>query len=255
MSPSPDGARRAGGPDLDSAPEVTVVVLCGGDSRRLGMDKTRQPFGRLTVLDYLLESLPGEWAVVAVGPRRPTLRAVTWVREQPPGGGPLAGITAGLSRVGTDLVAVVGGDMPFAAAGVGALVAALAADPSLEAATAAVEPRRPPDTRSSPPDTRSSPPDTRKAPFEAPSGPENDDNGCSVGGQDPVALRGNPLLVAYRTAAARAALPPDPAGGRARALLDAVPHLLVAVPEVALLDVDTAADLEAARALLTQRHR
>lgn len=205
------------------------MVLCGGDSRRLGVDKTRQPFGAATVLDHLLRSLPGEWAVVAVGPERPTVRAVAWVREQPTGGGPLAGIAAGLTQVWSPVVVVVGGDMPFAAAGTAALAATLAADPTLQAAAASVEPRPP-------------------APDRSPTESSGERQG------EITALRGNPLLVAYRTAAVRAALPPDTAGGRARALLDAVPHRLVAVPEEALLDVDTAADLAAARALLPQRH-
>lgn len=59
--------------------------------------------------------------------------------------------------------------------------------------------------------------------------------------------RTNPLLAAYRTEALRRALPADPAGGRARLLLErlgAVP--LEVVPEDAM-DVDTAEALAAAR--------
>ena len=59
--------------------------------------------------------------------------------------------------------------------------------------------------------------------------------------------RTNPLLGAYRTAALRRALPDDPAGGRARVLLEAlVTDPLTVAPEDAV-DVDTPEALAAAR--------
>ena len=105
---------------------MTVLVLAGGQSRRFGSDKLAAPLAGSTVLDHLLGSLPPAWQVVVVGERRPTPRDVVWTREDPPDGGPLAGIQAGVASVGTDLVAVVAGDMPYAAPGLLALVAALA---------------------------------------------------------------------------------------------------------------------------------
>ena len=39
---------------------------------------------------------------------------MTFVREDPPGSGPLAGIGAGLAEVSTPLVGVIAADMPFA---------------------------------------------------------------------------------------------------------------------------------------------
>ena len=96
---------------------LTVVVLAGGESRRFGSDKLAAPLAGTTVLDHLLGSLPQEWAVIAVGEQRPTPRPLTWTREYPPGGGPLAGIAAGLALVTTDLTAVVAGDMPYAVPG------------------------------------------------------------------------------------------------------------------------------------------
>ena len=54
-------------------------------------------------------------AVVIVGPTLDGLaRLVTFVREDPPGSGPLAGIGAGLAEVGTPYVGVIAADMPFA---------------------------------------------------------------------------------------------------------------------------------------------
>jgi molybdopterin-guanine dinucleotide biosynthesis protein A len=112
----------AAGPD-----DVSVVVLAGGTSRRFGSDKLAAPLGGSTVLDTVLASLPAGWDVVAVGPARKTRRPVTWTREDPPGGGPLAGVAAGIALVRTTLVAVVAGDMPYAGPAVPALVAALRA--------------------------------------------------------------------------------------------------------------------------------
>ena len=84
--------------------DVTVVVLAGGTSRRFGSDKLAAPLGGSTVLDTVLGSLPPEWPVVVVGPPRECRRPVTWTREDPPGGGPLAGVAAGVDAVTTDLV-------------------------------------------------------------------------------------------------------------------------------------------------------
>ena len=93
--------------------DVTVVVLAGGTSRRFGSDKLDARLRGLTVLGSVVGSLPARWPVVVVGPPRDCGRAVTWTREDPPGGGPLAGVAAGVDVVQTEIVAVVAGDMPF----------------------------------------------------------------------------------------------------------------------------------------------
>jgi molybdopterin-guanine dinucleotide biosynthesis protein A len=116
------------GAQPESAP-VTVLVLAGGESRRFGADKLSAGLRGTTVLDHLLSSLPPEWRVVAVGAPRETSRPVEWTREEPPGGGPLAGVAAGLELVTSDVLAVVAGDMPYAAAGLVDLVAALRDQP------------------------------------------------------------------------------------------------------------------------------
>ncbi len=105
---------------------VTVVVLAGGTSRRFGTDKLAAPLGTSTVLDRLLAALPPRWPVVLAGPARATARPdAAWVREDPSGGGPLAGIAAAMTKVGTEVVVVVAGDMPFAAPALATLVDAL----------------------------------------------------------------------------------------------------------------------------------
>ena len=122
---------------------VTAVVLCGGGSIRFGADKTRQPLGETTVLGHLVDSLPLDWSVVAVGTPRPLEREVTWSREDPPGGGPLAGIAAGVRGVTTDVVVVIAGDMPFAGPWAARLVDTLAAAPATNAVTARDGDQRP----------------------------------------------------------------------------------------------------------------
>ncbi len=119
---------------------VAAVVLAGGASRRFGSDKLAAPFGASTVLDRLLEGLPGptDWPVVCVGPARPTCRPVAWVREEPPGGGPLAAIAAGLGHVDpeTGVVVVLAGDQPYAAAAALRLSALLGQSPDVDAVVA-----------------------------------------------------------------------------------------------------------------------
>ena len=122
-----------------SSSDVTVVVLAGGTSRRFGSDKLGAPLHGSTVLETVVGSLPPSWPVVVVGPRRDGGRAVTWTREDPPGGGPLAGVAAGVAVVETGMVAVVAGDMPYAGPALLTLVAALRTAPPEVGAVVAVD--------------------------------------------------------------------------------------------------------------------
>lgn len=104
-----------------------VVVLAGGGSTRLGHDKTRAELAGVAVLDHLLLglalALPAV-PVTVVGDQRPTTVAVTWCREHPPGGGPVAGI-ATTTMPDDGMLAVLAGDLPFAAPAVPRLAQAL----------------------------------------------------------------------------------------------------------------------------------
>jgi molybdenum cofactor guanylyltransferase len=128
-----------------------VVVLAGGASRRLGQDKLAARLGERTVLDHLLlalgRALP-DVAVVCVGAPRDTQRQVTWRLEDPPGGGPVAGIACALAHLGgadDGWLAVVAGDQPFAAAAVALLAReASQAGPDVEAVLAVDGDRRQP---------------------------------------------------------------------------------------------------------------
>jgi len=196
-----------------------VIVLCGGTSRRLGgVDKTRESLSGTTVLDFLLDALPPGWPVVCVGEMRATARSVQWCRESPAGGGPVAGIAAGLELIrdldavtdhdsnsdnampGNAICVVVGGDTPFAATALPTLVDALNAQPVLDAMLA------------SDPDGRT-----------------------------------QPLLAAYRFEALRAALPDEPGGARLMVVVDTLRIGTVPCDARTTLDVDTPEALEQAR--------
>ncbi len=120
------GVDHTGGvPSDEQALDISVVVLAGGSSTRFGSDKLAAPMRGSSVLDHLLDRLPKGWDIVVVGPHRATDRLVRWTREEPAGGGPLAGVAAGAAQVNTPLLAVVAGDMPHAAVALARLAAAL----------------------------------------------------------------------------------------------------------------------------------
>ncbi|MFE6777735.1 NTP transferase domain-containing protein [Streptomyces sp. NPDC057702] len=91
-----------------------AVVLAGGAARRLGgADKPSLSVGGRSLLDRVLGACGDAGRTVVVGPRRPTVRSVRWVREDPPGGGPVAGLAAGLRETTAEVVLVLSADLPF----------------------------------------------------------------------------------------------------------------------------------------------
>jgi molybdopterin-guanine dinucleotide biosynthesis protein A len=80
-----------------------AIVLAGGGSTRFGpgIDKARLLVapGR-TMLDQVLVATGIAQRTVVVGPWRKTVRPVIWTLEDPPAGGPVAGIAAGLAALG-----------------------------------------------------------------------------------------------------------------------------------------------------------
>ena len=91
-----------------------AIVLLGGSGRRLGgMDKAAIRVGETTLLERALAAVDDAGTTVCVGPARPTARPVRWTIEDPAGGGPVAGIEAGLAYVAAPVVVVVAVDMPF----------------------------------------------------------------------------------------------------------------------------------------------
>jgi molybdopterin-guanine dinucleotide biosynthesis protein A len=99
-----------------------------------GADKASIELQGITLLERALAATASAVEVVVVGEQVPTSRPVTWTREDPSGGGPAAGLLAGLDRFlhPPDLVAVLAVDMPRVTPGTFArLEAALEADVAL----------------------------------------------------------------------------------------------------------------------------
>jgi molybdopterin-guanine dinucleotide biosynthesis protein A len=91
-----------------------VLIPAGGSGRRLGgVDKPMVEVGGQTLLDRVIEACVAFGPVTVVGPQRPTRRPVRWIREDPPGGGPVAAIAAGLAVCSHDWVGVFAADLPF----------------------------------------------------------------------------------------------------------------------------------------------
>jgi molybdopterin-guanine dinucleotide biosynthesis protein A len=95
--------------------EVAAIVLAGGEARRFGSDKLTADVDGRALLEVALDGLPRDWGVAVVGPLRPLARGVTFLLEDPPGGGPAAGLITGLIwALTTDVEAIITlpGDAP-----------------------------------------------------------------------------------------------------------------------------------------------
>ncbi|MGY1499353.1 NTP transferase domain-containing protein [Streptomyces sp. QTS52] len=104
--PQPSGTPGADGYD--------AVVLAGGAARRLGgADKPGVRVGGRALLDRVLAACADAGTTVIVAGPRPTARPVTWAHEDPPGGGPVAALDAGLRHTGAEHVVVLSADLPF----------------------------------------------------------------------------------------------------------------------------------------------
>jgi len=99
---------------VESGTPYAAVVLAGGKAARLGgQAKPQLQVGGRSMLETVLAAVSDAAERVVVGPPQPVPAGVRLVREQPPGGGPVAALRAGLPEVTTDVVALLAGDLPF----------------------------------------------------------------------------------------------------------------------------------------------
>ncbi len=130
-TPAADGPRGVGEP-------YDAVVLAGGEGRRLGgVSKADVVVAGRTLLDAALEAVAGAERRVVVGPAELARPGVPTTLEDPPLGGPVAGIASGLDHLaagGAPWVAVLACDVPRAATLLPLLATRLAADPVTDGA-------------------------------------------------------------------------------------------------------------------------
>jgi molybdenum cofactor guanylyltransferase len=89
----------------------TVIILTGGSSTRLGVDKSSVQIAGHTTLESLVTFFNSP--IIVVGPDDQGLKVLR-VHESPAGSGPAAGVAAALPHVHTPIVGVIATDMPFA---------------------------------------------------------------------------------------------------------------------------------------------
>jgi molybdopterin-guanine dinucleotide biosynthesis protein A len=127
---------------MPSPPPVDLLILAGGRGSRLGgQDKAALVVGGRSLLERLLQDVDLGGSVVVIGntslPPAPPGRTLLQTLEDPPDGGPVAGIAAGLDALGeeaTEWVAVAAVDQPEAARALAVLAAELShVDTSVEA--------------------------------------------------------------------------------------------------------------------------
>ncbi|HEY6687171.1 MAG TPA: NTP transferase domain-containing protein [Propionibacteriaceae bacterium] len=119
-----------------SSRRVTAVVLAGGASQRFPPDKLAQLVDDEPLLNQALASLPAEFVVVVVGSVREVARPVIFTSEDPPGGGPAAGLAAGVRRAlaeSADAIVVLPADAPLGGQAARTLLSRLDEEPSAEA--------------------------------------------------------------------------------------------------------------------------
>ncbi|MER5623144.1 molybdenum cofactor guanylyltransferase [Streptosporangium sp. NPDC002544] len=91
-----------------------ACVLAGGLARRLGgRDKPALHVSGRPLVESVAAAVPGAGRLVIVGPPRPGLPGAIFRREDPPGGGPVPALRAGLAEVTAPWVVLLAADLPF----------------------------------------------------------------------------------------------------------------------------------------------
>ena len=97
-----------------AVPPATLLLLAGGESRRMGRPKALLDVGGETLVEWIAGRLAPGFAEVLVSAddERIAVPGATRVRDLHVGAGPLAGIEAGLAAARHERVFVVACDMP-----------------------------------------------------------------------------------------------------------------------------------------------
>ncbi len=118
-----------GGPD-DSCMQATLLVLAGGESRRMGRPKAWLEVGEITLLRWMIERLGPAFSEVVVSFAEPEqverLVPFRLVFDRKLAAGPLAGLEAGLTAARFEVTFAVACDMPYVTPDVAAMAVAAA---------------------------------------------------------------------------------------------------------------------------------
>ena len=91
-----------------------ACVLAGGRASRLGgQDKPGLRVSGRPLIESVAAAVADAGRLIIVGPDRPGLPNAIFRREDPPGGGPVPALRAGLTEVGAPWVALLAADLPF----------------------------------------------------------------------------------------------------------------------------------------------
>ncbi|MEV4254044.1 NTP transferase domain-containing protein [Spirillospora sp. NPDC049652] len=109
-----NAARAAGTRDSSGAAGFDAVLLAGGRARRLGgANKPAMKVGGTPLLLLTAQAVEAAGRVVVVGPPHPDLPHATYVREDPPGSGPVPALRAGFAEVRAPWTVLLAADLPF----------------------------------------------------------------------------------------------------------------------------------------------
>ncbi len=129
LSPLADRLATAGGGDWDPAPEeclfvdgewmlkprASAVILAGGDSRRMGRDKSFLPIAGKPMIAHIVDRLKSLFDEIVIGGGRPgdyDFLGLEIVPDKIAGQGPLMGIASALERTKYELNFVIACDIP-----------------------------------------------------------------------------------------------------------------------------------------------
>jgi molybdenum cofactor guanylyltransferase len=110
--------------------QATLLVLAGGESRRMGRPKAWLEVGETTLLRWMVERLGPAFSEVVVSFAEPEqleeLVPYRLVFDRKRASGPLAGIEAGLSAARQEVTFAIACDMPYVTRGVAEMAVAAA---------------------------------------------------------------------------------------------------------------------------------
>ncbi|WP_327046240.1 NTP transferase domain-containing protein [Microbispora sp. NBC_01189] len=113
LSGTDESGTEAGTGEAGGGPPYDAVILAGGRAERLGgADKPGALVGGVPLVERVAAAVRAARTVIVAGPPR-DLPGVVFTREDPPGGGPVPALRAGLAEVTSPSVVLLAADLPF----------------------------------------------------------------------------------------------------------------------------------------------